>query len=59
MVLYAAHHPGRVVRLVLITPSVHAVDLEITAEDPFATARRRADVVTAQALNPSVELRDR
>lgn len=42
-VLYAARHPDRVARLLLITPSVYAVDLEITAEDRLATARLRRD----------------
>lgn len=41
--LYAARHPDRVARLVLITPSVYAVGLEITAEDRLATARLRRD----------------
>ncbi|MFD9392470.1 alpha/beta fold hydrolase [Streptomyces sp. NPDC060000] len=42
-VLYAARHPDRVARLLLITPSVFAVGLEITAEDRLATARLRRD----------------
>ncbi|MEU5770735.1 alpha/beta hydrolase [Streptomyces asoensis] len=40
-VLYAARHPDRVARLLLITPSVYAVGLEITPEDRLATARLR------------------
>ncbi|MDQ0584496.1 alpha/beta fold hydrolase [Streptomyces rishiriensis] len=42
-VLYAARHPDRVARLLLITPSVYAVGLQITAEDRLATARLRRD----------------
>ncbi|MBK3635360.1 alpha/beta hydrolase [Streptomyces sp. MBT97] len=42
-VLYAARHPDRVARLLLITPSVYAVGLEITPEDRLATARLRRD----------------
>ncbi|MCQ9180161.1 alpha/beta hydrolase [Streptomyces sp. IBSBF 2953] len=41
--LYAARHPDRVARLLLITPSVYAAGLEITAEDRLATARLRRD----------------
>ncbi|MFC5635719.1 alpha/beta fold hydrolase [Streptomyces bullii] len=41
--LYAARHPDRVARLALITPSVYAVGLRITAEDRLATARLRRD----------------
>ncbi|WP_406005820.1 alpha/beta hydrolase [Streptomyces sp. NBC_00637] len=40
-VLYAARHPDRVGRLLLITPSVYALGLEITAEDRLGTARLR------------------
>ncbi|MFG2574917.1 alpha/beta fold hydrolase [Streptomyces sp. NPDC048481] len=40
--LYAARHPDRVASLLLITPSVYAAGLEITAEDRLATARLRA-----------------
>ncbi|MEU4877273.1 alpha/beta hydrolase [Streptomyces sp. NPDC021608] len=40
--LYAARHPERVGRLLLITPSVYAAGLEITAEDRLATARLRS-----------------
>ncbi|WP_327319151.1 alpha/beta fold hydrolase [Streptomyces sp. NBC_01235] len=40
-ILYAARHPDRVSRLLLITPSVYAVGLGITAEDRLATARLR------------------
>ncbi|MET9575065.1 MULTISPECIES: alpha/beta fold hydrolase [Streptomyces] len=43
-VLYAARHPERVGQLVLVTPSVFAVGLAITAEDRLETARlRRAE----------------
>lgn len=41
--LYAARHPDRVARLLLITPSVYAAGLEITAEDRLATARLRRE----------------
>ncbi|MFD5232620.1 alpha/beta fold hydrolase [Streptomyces qaidamensis] len=41
--LYTARHPGRVGRLVLVTPSVFAVGLGITAEDRLETARLRRD----------------
>ncbi|MER6786744.1 alpha/beta hydrolase [Streptomyces sp. NPDC000658] len=41
--LYAARHPDRVARLLLITPSVYAAGLEITAEDRLATARLRGE----------------
>jgi pimeloyl-ACP methyl ester carboxylesterase len=40
-VQYAARHPGRVGRLVLVTPSVMAVGIEITGEDRRAAARAR------------------
>ncbi|MGW2046015.1 alpha/beta fold hydrolase [Streptomyces sp. NPDC001858] len=42
-ILYAARHPDRVARLLLITPSVYAVGVEITAEDRLSTARLRRD----------------
>jgi pimeloyl-ACP methyl ester carboxylesterase len=42
-VLHAARHPDRVARLALITPSVYAVGIEITAEDRLDTARLRRD----------------
>ncbi|AKH85884.1 alpha/beta hydrolase [Streptomyces sp. CNQ-509] len=41
-VLYAARHPERVRRLALITPSVAAVGIDVTAEDRLAAARLRA-----------------
>ncbi|WP_030897257.1 MULTISPECIES: alpha/beta fold hydrolase [unclassified Streptomyces] len=41
--LYTAGHPDRVGRLALITPSVFAVGLGITAEDRLETARLRRD----------------
>ncbi|MFI5796703.1 alpha/beta fold hydrolase [Streptomyces sp. NPDC051677] len=40
-ILYATRHPDRVNRLLLITPSVYAVGLGITAEDRLTTARLR------------------
>ncbi|MFE7900388.1 alpha/beta fold hydrolase [Streptomyces sp. NPDC057424] len=40
-VLYAARHPERVGQLVLVTPSVFAVGLAVTAEDRLETARLR------------------
>ncbi|MFB7245793.1 alpha/beta hydrolase [Streptomyces populi] len=42
-VLYAQRHPERVGRLALITPSVHAVGVEITGEVRRATALLRKD----------------
>ncbi|MFJ2774087.1 alpha/beta fold hydrolase [Streptomyces sp. NPDC087300] len=39
---YLARDPARVDRLALITPSVRAVDITITAEDRLSTARLRA-----------------
>lgn len=39
--LYTARHPDRVTRLALITPSVYAVGIEVTAEDRLSTARLR------------------
>ncbi|MET9759168.1 alpha/beta hydrolase [Streptomyces sp. NPDC006372] len=41
--LYTARHPDRVARLALVTPSVFAVGLGITAEDRLETARLRRD----------------
>ncbi|GGS18444.1 hydrolase [Streptomyces humidus] len=41
--LYAARRPDRVARLLLITPSVYAAGLAITAEDRLATARPRRE----------------
>ncbi|MER5470596.1 alpha/beta hydrolase [Streptomyces sp. NPDC002935] len=41
--LYAQRHPDRVARLALITPSVHAVGIEITPEVRRATALLRQD----------------
>ncbi|MCX5527692.1 alpha/beta hydrolase [Streptomyces bobili] len=40
-VLYAARHPDRVARLLLVTPSVMAVGVEITPEDRLAAVRER------------------
>ncbi|MEH0574221.1 MULTISPECIES: alpha/beta hydrolase [Streptomyces] len=42
-ILYATRHPDRVNRLLLITPSVYAVGLGITAEDRLTTARLRGN----------------
>lgn len=42
-VQYAARHPERVGRLVLVTPSTRAVGIEITAGNRTATARLRKD----------------
>ncbi|MER5577890.1 alpha/beta fold hydrolase [Streptomyces massasporeus] len=42
-VLYATRHPERVGQLALVTPSVFAVGLDITAEDRLETARLRRD----------------
>ncbi|MFD5480076.1 alpha/beta fold hydrolase [Streptomyces hawaiiensis] len=42
-VLYAVRHPERVDRLALVTPSVFAVGLGITAEDRLETARLRRE----------------
>ncbi|WP_043672030.1 alpha/beta fold hydrolase [Streptomyces xylophagus] len=39
--LYTARHPHRVSRLALITPSVYAVGIRISAEDRLAVARLR------------------
>ncbi|MZF84315.1 alpha/beta hydrolase [Streptomyces sp. SID5643] len=41
--LYTARHPERVRRLALVTPSVFAVGLGVTAEDRLETARLRRD----------------
>lgn len=41
--LYAARHPHRVRRLVLVTPNVSALGLRTTPEDRLAAARLRAD----------------
>lgn len=41
--LYTARHPDRVRRLSLVTPSVFAVGLDITAEDRLETAHLRRD----------------
>lgn len=41
--LYTARHPDRVARLALITPSVYAVGIAVTAEDRLGTARLRRD----------------
>ncbi|GAA3384940.1 alpha/beta hydrolase [Streptomyces racemochromogenes] len=40
--LYAARHPGRVGRLLLVTPSVFAVGITVTGDDRLETARLRA-----------------
>ncbi|MEU9036067.1 alpha/beta hydrolase [Streptomyces sp. NPDC048352] len=40
--LYAARHPGRVGRLLLVTPSVFAVGIPVTGDDRLETARLRA-----------------
>ena len=42
-VTYAAHHPDRVSRLVLVTPSTFAVGLTTTADHRREVLRRRAD----------------
>jgi proline iminopeptidase len=39
--LYTARHPDRVARLTLVTPSVYAVGIRITAEDRLEVARLR------------------
>ncbi|MFJ9241463.1 alpha/beta fold hydrolase [Streptomyces sp. NPDC101776] len=39
--LYTARHPDRVARLTLVTPSVYAVGIGISAEDRLAVARLR------------------
>ncbi|WP_416961124.1 alpha/beta fold hydrolase [Streptomyces sp. Agncl-13] len=39
--LYTARHPDRVARLTLVTPSVYAVGIPISAEDRLAVARLR------------------
>ncbi|WP_406120074.1 alpha/beta fold hydrolase [Streptomyces sp. NBC_00989] len=39
--LYTARHPGRVARLTLVTPSVYAVGIPISAEDRLTVARLR------------------
>ncbi|MEU2280365.1 alpha/beta hydrolase [Streptomyces sp. NPDC013178] len=41
-VRYAARHPDRVARLLLITPSVMAVGIDIAPEDRLAAARERS-----------------
>jgi pimeloyl-ACP methyl ester carboxylesterase len=41
--LYTAQHPDRVAHLALITPSVYAVGIDITADDRLSTARLRQD----------------
>ncbi|MCT7351003.1 alpha/beta hydrolase [Streptomyces sp. 15-116A] len=41
--LYTTRHPERVSALTLITPSVFAVGIEVTAEDRLETARLRRD----------------
>jgi pimeloyl-ACP methyl ester carboxylesterase len=41
--LYTSRHPDRVARLALITPSVYAVGIDITAEDRLGTARLRRE----------------
>ncbi|MEV7970784.1 alpha/beta hydrolase [Sphaerisporangium sp. NPDC088356] len=41
--LYAARHPERVGKLLLVTPSTRAVDINATGEDRLATARLRKD----------------
>ncbi|MFE2167301.1 alpha/beta fold hydrolase [Streptomyces sp. NPDC059447] len=40
--LYAARHPRRIGRMVLITPSVAAVGIEVSAETRLRTARRHS-----------------
>ncbi|MFC7640347.1 hypothetical protein ACFQX6_04440 [Streptosporangium lutulentum] len=42
-VLYAARHPDRVGKLMLVTPSVFAVGLAVTGEARLETARLRKD----------------
>ncbi|NAZ74287.1 alpha/beta fold hydrolase [Kineococcus sp. T13] len=42
-VLYAQHHPERVGKLALITPSVAAVGVPVTGQDRLAVARLRRD----------------
>ncbi|MFF8970771.1 alpha/beta fold hydrolase [Streptomyces sp. NPDC014995] len=41
-VRYAARHPGRVGRLLLVTPSVLAVGIDIAPRDRLAAARKRS-----------------
>ncbi|WP_343947564.1 alpha/beta hydrolase [Nonomuraea longicatena] len=42
-VMYAARHPGRVRRLVLVAPSLFALGVPVTAEMRLATGRKRAE----------------
>ncbi|MEH0845717.1 alpha/beta hydrolase [Micromonospora sp. CPCC 205711] len=42
-VTYAARHPRRIARLVLVTPSPRAVGIEVTAEDRLAATRPHRD----------------
>lgn len=42
VVSYAARHPERIASLVLVTPSVRAVDLDVTADARRALVRQRA-----------------
>ncbi|MEU3931074.1 alpha/beta hydrolase [Streptomyces sp. NPDC029044] len=53
--LYTARHADRVNRLALVTPSVFAVGLDITAEDRLETARQRRDEPWFASAQASLE----
>jgi pimeloyl-ACP methyl ester carboxylesterase len=54
-VLYAARHPARVDRLVLVNPSPRVVDLEITDADRREVAERRREESWLQAAFAAFE----
>jgi pimeloyl-ACP methyl ester carboxylesterase len=54
-VLYAARHPDRIRRLVLVTPGTHALGLAPTPDELLAAARRRAGEVWFPAAYEAVE----
>ncbi|MEV8592819.1 alpha/beta hydrolase [Streptomyces sp. NPDC052012] len=53
--LYSTRHPERVSALTLITPSVFAVGIEVTADDRLETARLRSDEPWFPAAHAALE----
>lgn len=53
--LYAARHPGRIGHLVLVTPTVHPVGIELTDEQWCAQIERRADESWYESRLPDLE----
>jgi pimeloyl-ACP methyl ester carboxylesterase len=56
--LYAARYPGRIGHLVLVTPTVHPVGIEITDEQWYAQIESRADESWYESRLPDLKAWD-